>query len=344
LCQWLLQQYQVEGTATPFQVQGLDGNVAYWSQYSCMEGMASGPLIIQSPLPSQWAVNGVNMMLNSKFSPQIRDQFHKTKMCSFAKKSKCALGSSCPFAHNKDELQAVPDLAKTKLCYNFFRRKCNDSHCKFAHGYQELRATQGVYKTELCRWWSYGTCKAGDACRYAHGVEELRSQNGMVGSNMHYMDPMGDYLQQDASSHIPGVVPEGSPCEFSGPAPGAWDRQASGQSCLSSVKDGASDMGLSDVSTVLGGMEKPKRQQTAPPALKSTRFTEVTELRRTAMQRAQMEVGQDTVVLRARSTFIESVQLEDLSPMPVMRRSWSDGDLRQLMEVMTVMEEFDEDF
>jgi len=110
------------------------------------------------------------------------------------------------------------------------------------------------------------------------------------------------------------------------------------------VKDGASDMGLSDVSTVLGGMEKPKRQQTAPPALKSTRFTEVTELRRTAMQRAQMEVGQDTVVLRARSTFIESVQLEDLSPMPVMRRSWSDGDLRQLMEVMTVMEEFDEDF
>jgi len=119
LCQWLLQQYQVEGTATPFQVQGLDGNVAYWSQYSCMEGMASGPLIIQSPLPSQWAVNGVNMMLNSKFSPQIRDQFHKTKMCSFAKKSKCALGSSCPFAHNKDELQAVPDLAKTKLCYNF---------------------------------------------------------------------------------------------------------------------------------------------------------------------------------------------------------------------------------
>merc|ERR1719401_373484 len=121
------------------------------------------------------------------------------------------------------------------------------------------------------------------------------------------------------------MVQEGATSELSGAAPGAWDRQASGQSCVSSVKDGASDMGLSDVSTVLGGMEgKPKRQQTAPPTLKSTRFTEVTELRRTAMQRAQMEVGTDTVVLRARSTFIESVQLEELSPMPVMRRSWSD--------------------
>ena len=27
----------------------------------------------------------------------------------------------------------------SRLCYNFFRRRCNDSKCKFAHGYQDRR-------------------------------------------------------------------------------------------------------------------------------------------------------------------------------------------------------------
>ncbi|CAK9013144.1 unnamed protein product [Durusdinium trenchii] len=146
--------------------------------------MVNGPLIVPAPTPSAWALNGAQAMINGatgKFSPQIRGQFHKTKMCAFHKKKKCTMGMACPFAHSKEELNAPPDLSKTKLCVNFFRRKCNDIHCKFAHGphpqpiksppstgfssaaglrHSELRATGSVYKTELCRAWSTGTCKA----------------------------------------------------------------------------------------------------------------------------------------------------------------------------------------
>jgi len=205
-CQWLFLQYEIEGTAAPFHVQGLESNISHWSQHGGGDSMTNAPLIIQSPSPSQWAVNGVNMMLNSKFSPQIREQFHKTKMCVFHKKNKCALGSGCPFAHSPKELQAVPDLAKTKLCYNFFRQKCNDSRCKFAHGYQELRATEGVYKTELCRWWGSGSCKAGDSCRYAHGVEQLRMQAqwpmGDMGDAMPFMPTMQDYTKAGMVDYV----------------------------------------------------------------------------------------------------------------------------------------------
>ena len=31
-------------------------------------------------------------------------------------------GADCPFAHSKEELQPMPDLMKTKMCYNYFRR------------------------------------------------------------------------------------------------------------------------------------------------------------------------------------------------------------------------------
>jgi len=274
-------------------------------------------------------------------SPEYSMKFRKTRLCRFY--PKCSKGKSCPFAHSKDELQAVPDLAKTKLCYNYFRRKCNDSNCKFAHGYQELRATEGVYKTELCRWWSYGTCKAGDSCRYAHGVEELRSANGGM-SGMAFMAPVGAYLHDvsEVMARTASAIPETAKADTPAPAPGAWCRQASATSVLSSVKDGYSEMGLSDVSTVLGD-GRLRRQTTAPPTLKTDKFTEVTDLRRSVMKRAEEEMHQDTVVLRARSTFIESVQLDEINPLPVMRRSWSDGDVRQLLEVMTVME-YDEEF
>jgi len=352
-CQWLFQQYQVEGTATPFNVQGLENNIAHWS-HNAVDGMTNAPLIIQSPSPSQWAVNGVNMMLNSKFSPQIREQFHKTKMCVFQKKNKCALGSTCPFAHSKVELTSAPDLAKTKLCYNFFRRKCNDPRCKFAHGYSELRATDGIYKTELCRWWSYGTCKAGDACRYAHGAEELRVQPGMDMSmdmsmmGMGYMSMPESYAEYGMNevSQVSGMVQEASPSV----APGSWNRQASAVSSgfCRQESEGISDMGLSDISTFIGGVESsmPKRQQTAPPTLALKSFTSLTELRRKAMLPAESGLSSDTVVLRARGTFIEFVQLDDeLNPAPSpMRRSWSDGDLPQLMEVMENMDDLEEEF
>jgi len=109
-----------------------------------------------------------------KLPPHVQDQFRKTRICNFFQQGRCTWGTSCRFAHHEDELSTAPDLTKTKLCFNFFRRRCNDANCSFAHGHQELRATTGVYKTELCRWYEAGECKAGSSCRYAHGLAELR--------------------------------------------------------------------------------------------------------------------------------------------------------------------------
>jgi len=84
-----------------------------------------------------------------KLPPHVQDQFRKTRICNFFQQGRCTWGTSCRFAHHEDELSTAPDLTKTKLCFNFFRRRCNDANCSFAHGHQELRATTGVYKTEL---------------------------------------------------------------------------------------------------------------------------------------------------------------------------------------------------
>jgi len=96
----------------------------------------SDPMVVAGPMPSNWAVNSVNELI----APHAREQFRKTKMCTFHAQSRCEMGSSCPFAHAMHELQPAPDLVKTKLCYNFFCKRCSDSRCKFAHGAQELRS------------------------------------------------------------------------------------------------------------------------------------------------------------------------------------------------------------
>jgi len=106
--------------------------------------------------------------------PQIREQFHKTKMCKFFLDGTCARGATCSYAHSSTNLKESPDLAKTRLCQNFMNKKCFDPECPFAHGRHELRYTTGVYKTELCRWSAIGKCKDGATCRFAHKPEELR--------------------------------------------------------------------------------------------------------------------------------------------------------------------------
>jgi len=171
MCQRMLLENEFEGVASPARLQGLEANVAHWKQ-------APGSDAYQSyGVPPD--EDGAYAMLDAKLSPQIREQFHKTKLCLFYKKNRCSQGPSCPFAHSKDEQQPPPDLFKTKLCYDYFRYKCTNPDCRFAHGHAELRATSQVYKTGLCRWWASGGCKAGDACRYAHGLTELRrSENG----------------------------------------------------------------------------------------------------------------------------------------------------------------------
>jgi len=130
---WIYQECRLQGQVTMAELQGYEANTFHW----CKEAPdAAQPTLLPNAMPTQWAANAVNAML----SPQFKGQFRKTKMCLFNKKNRCELGPSCPFAHSKEELQPVPDLVKTKLCYMHFRRRCNDSNCKFAHGSAELRS------------------------------------------------------------------------------------------------------------------------------------------------------------------------------------------------------------
>eukprot|EP00929_Paragymnodinium_shiwhaense_P031637 TRINITY_DN1767_c0_g1_i1.p1 TRINITY_DN1767_c0_g1~~TRINITY_DN1767_c0_g1_i1.p1 ORF type:complete len:1062 (+),score=326.54 TRINITY_DN1767_c0_g1_i1:52-3186(+) len=368
LCQWLFHMYQFDGSASPSPVQGLENNITYWYQF--VDDDAEEPLVIPTPTPSLWAVNGVNMILNSKFSPQIKGQFHKTKMCGFYKKGQCAMGVGCPFAHYKDELMPAPDLAKTKLCYNFFRRKCNDKKCKFAHGYPELRATNNVYKTELCRWYSFGSCKAGSSCRYAHGIEELRrSMPGMsdfdfasLGGefSMYGMSPFGADGTADAEQ--PGGMPEKSSGSADSGMRGGRQmsqmsdakeaqheqsgvrgsrqvsirsdakeqmiRQLSGTTDLNSDVHSSGDVGAvdalgRDLGHAKGAQLNLKRQMTAPvSSLASGAFV------------SGMPPSSGDVVLRVKGTFMEAVTLDAELALKPIHRSWSDGDLAQLSEVM----------
>ncbi|CAK0893707.1 unnamed protein product [Prorocentrum cordatum] len=289
------------------------------------EDALSQPMVILMAQPSQWAVDSVNSMLDSKLSPQIREQFNKTKMCTFHKKRRCALGMSCPFAHSKDELQPPPDLFKTKLCYNFFRQRCNDHNCKFAHGYHELRATSHVYKTSICRWFANGLCKAGESCRYAHGLDELR---GDVDAAL--KDLYGDAACLDAldasgmpSSSIwasrpttlatlgagPEFMAERAPAEEevgeAGAAPAADEGGARG--------DAASGGDLSEALAELElDQEVPMLRQSSAPAT--------------------------TTVLQPRDSLLEGQDIESEMPMMPRHRSWSDGDLKKLCELEEALE------
>jgi len=172
------------GSVEPADIQGMEANWDFWSNMAQAEELCpkAAPQVFphkrlhlaalqrgEGSQPPQETSD------QEKYAPQIREQFHKTKLCFFHKRNMCALGLDCPFAHSRLELQHLPNLTKTKLCYNFLRGRCTDENCKHAHGYQELRATEIVYKTEMCQWWITGNCKAGMTCRYAHGECELNS-------------------------------------------------------------------------------------------------------------------------------------------------------------------------
>eukprot|EP00405_Crypthecodinium_cohnii_P055859 CAMPEP_0206620244 /NCGR_PEP_ID=MMETSP0325_2-20121206/61474_1 /ASSEMBLY_ACC=CAM_ASM_000347 /TAXON_ID=2866 /ORGANISM="Crypthecodinium cohnii, Strain Seligo" /LENGTH=374 /DNA_ID=CAMNT_0054143099 /DNA_START=247 /DNA_END=1371 /DNA_ORIENTATION=+ len=67
-------------------------------------------------------------------------ELHKTRLCRYAQKGHCKHGSSCTFAHTRDELTTVPDFTNTKICTSVVRgRQCTHKDCPFAHSYNELR-------------------------------------------------------------------------------------------------------------------------------------------------------------------------------------------------------------
>jgi hypothetical protein len=66
--------------------------------------------------------------------------FQKTKFCKFKKLGICNRGAACTYAHSQRELQPLPDLFRTKMCFVMSKNgKCKDPKCPYAHTKQELR-------------------------------------------------------------------------------------------------------------------------------------------------------------------------------------------------------------
>lgn len=111
------------------------------------------------------------------FRANMNSQFAKTKMCKFELIGCCLKGTSCQFAHDAAEMQALPDLSCTKLCPTLIKNgECNIPGCTFAHDKVEVRATHAFHKTKVCRFFPSGRCERGSKCTFAHSIDELQSQ------------------------------------------------------------------------------------------------------------------------------------------------------------------------
>mmetsp|Transcript_49285 Transcript_49285/g.141022 ORF Transcript_49285/g.141022 Transcript_49285/m.141022 type:complete len:183 (-) Transcript_49285:105-653(-) len=86
---------------------------------------------------------------------RFRVQFKKTALCRFAAKGCCRHGQdACAFAHGPDDLEAMPDLKKTKLCKAWAERglcELPGNTCPFAHGTEDLRVTKAFEGATLSR-------------------------------------------------------------------------------------------------------------------------------------------------------------------------------------------------
>eukprot|EP00931_Biecheleriopsis_adriatica_P063099 TRINITY_DN3816_c0_g1_i1.p1 TRINITY_DN3816_c0_g1~~TRINITY_DN3816_c0_g1_i1.p1 ORF type:complete len:398 (-),score=84.58 TRINITY_DN3816_c0_g1_i1:39-1232(-) len=127
-------------------------------------------------VPGKVDADGAEKMTQD--SGGLQKQLRKTKFCMYHLQGLCQYGQRCAFAHSCDELQAAPDLKRTRLCAAFAAGSCKDSSCRFAHGNDELRSTDTLYKSKLCMWYEQGSCRNGRECRFAHGTAELRDVPG----------------------------------------------------------------------------------------------------------------------------------------------------------------------
>lgn len=313
---WIYHECQFQGAVTPAEVQGYEACRAHWEQNlapaAAEDPMAARPVFLPNPSPSQWSVNTVNAML----SPQFREQFRKTKMCVFHRKNRCEMGTGCPFAHSQEELQPAPDLAKTKLCYNFFRGRCSDSRCKFAHGSQELRSVWVPYSPGV---WFFGSGDEGSRC---YAPVEIDLQGMPTGAVAGY-----PIMEQ----HLHCFLNGGEPC-----VPLLGELPPFVQDAASTPLDDA----RSESSAVFsaGGLSRTLSEQQQPPVGLLVGgppvCSEPPPAPRPAPCGQQQSPMGDSIALRVRGTFMEAMQLSEPELGGLQKRSWSEADLQSLRAAM----------
>jgi len=76
----------------------------------------------------------------------------KTKMCRFVAKAACNRGEDCLFAHSVEDLAAMPDLSRTKMCRTLrVTGNCTDPYCAFTHSKTEMRTALAKGKCSTLR-------------------------------------------------------------------------------------------------------------------------------------------------------------------------------------------------
>jgi len=147
--------------------------------------------------------------------PDRTDAFRKTKMCKFQILGVCAKGASCQFAHDKTEMNNLPDLMCTKLCKTLINTgSCTDEECKYAHTKEELR----VPPPSLLQHRSFSTA----AARLHDNVFEggMRQQRGRAAKphqnhgDRNFFNPRGGgrhggYQQGGKGDHGGRLPPDG---------------------------------------------------------------------------------------------------------------------------------------
>eukprot|EP00931_Biecheleriopsis_adriatica_P089195 TRINITY_DN63362_c0_g1_i1.p1 TRINITY_DN63362_c0_g1~~TRINITY_DN63362_c0_g1_i1.p1 ORF type:complete len:656 (+),score=179.75 TRINITY_DN63362_c0_g1_i1:58-2025(+) len=101
--------------------------------------------------------------------------FMKTKMCKFFILGACSKGASCKFAHRKEDLQSLPDLACTKLCKTLISTgACDDPNCRYAHNREELKHMPGITSNLLAQ---LDECEAAEIAAAAGANQDADEQS-----------------------------------------------------------------------------------------------------------------------------------------------------------------------
>jgi len=109
----------------------------------------------------------------------------------------CSRGGRCTFAHNREQVQTLPDLTCTKLCP--LGEGCSNKACRFAHRRCELRkinslSSQERFSADSSPVASTATTEWGSSCgRDANSDSDADTES--VAS-----------LQDESSEGLPGAI------------------------------------------------------------------------------------------------------------------------------------------
>jgi len=117
----------------------------------------------------------------------FRKQFNKTKMCGFYNAGECKYGDNCTYAHDANDLQVAPDLAKTTMCQDWQRGCCQKQaeDCPFAHGSEELQVTPAFASSFLRKRSQKIAQKHVQSQQQQDDNGSSRTENGNSGSDSH---------------------------------------------------------------------------------------------------------------------------------------------------------------